>query len=54
MLMLRGPVKVDLIFPDVPRALEPPWTVSADTLEAIDGTLLGLDPVARIQAAAGR
>lgn len=34
--MLRGPVKVDLIFSDVPHALEPPWTVSADTLEGID------------------
>ena len=36
MLMLRGPVKVDLIFPGVPRDLEPPWTVSADTVEAIE------------------
>lgn len=36
MLMLRGPVKVDLIFSDVPHALEPPWTVSAATLEGID------------------
>jgi hypothetical protein len=36
MLMLRGPVKVDLIFPDVPRAFDPPWGVSADTLEGID------------------
>ncbi len=36
MLMLRGPVKVDLIFPAVPRELEPPWTVSTATLEGID------------------
>ena len=36
MLMLRGPVKVDLIFSEVPHALEPPWTVSAATLAGID------------------
>ncbi len=36
MLMLRGPVKVDLIFPEVPHADEPPWQVCADTLEGID------------------
>lgn len=36
MLMLRGPVKVDLIFPDETHALEPPWRVSADTLQGID------------------
>jgi hypothetical protein len=36
MLMLRGPVKVDLIFPDEPHALEPPWQVNAATLEGID------------------
>lgn len=34
--MLRGPVKVDLIFPDEPHSLEPPWRVSADTLQGID------------------
>ena len=34
--MLRGPVKVDLIFSDEPHALEPPWRVTADTLEGID------------------
>jgi hypothetical protein len=36
MLMLRGPVKVDLIFPEEPHTLEPPWQASADTLEGID------------------
>jgi len=35
MLMLRGAVKVDLIFEE-PHALEPPWDVSAETLEGID------------------
>jgi hypothetical protein len=35
MLMLRGAVKVDLIFEE-PHALEPPWVVSADTLTGID------------------
>ena len=34
--MLRGPVKIDLIFSDVPHTLEPPWTVNAATLEGID------------------
>lgn len=36
MLMLRGPVKVDLIFPAFPRAFDPPWAVSAGTLDGID------------------
>ena len=36
MLMLSGPVKVDLIFPAFPRELAPAWTVSAGTLEGID------------------
>ncbi len=36
MLILRGPVKVDLIFPDEPHVLEPPWEPSADNLGAID------------------
>lgn len=36
MLMLRGPVKVDLIFADEPRELEPPWTISVGTLPGID------------------
>ena len=36
MLMLEGPVKVDLIFPEEPYESLPPWTVSADTLDGID------------------
>lgn len=35
MLILPGPVKVDLIF-DVPHEPVPPWIVRADTLQAID------------------
>jgi hypothetical protein len=36
MLMLRGPRKVDLLFLDEAREWSPPWTPSAQTLEAID------------------
>lgn len=36
MLMLNGPVKVDLIFPGEPYASLPPWTVSAEALDGID------------------
>jgi Nucleotidyltransferase domain len=36
MLMLIGPVKVDLIFQGEPYESLPPWTVSAETLEGID------------------
>ena len=36
MLMLEGPVKVDLIFPEEPCESLSPWTVSADTLDRID------------------
>jgi hypothetical protein len=36
MLMLEGPAKVDLIFPEEPYESLPPWTVSADTLDGID------------------
>ena len=36
MLILRGPAKVDLIFPDEPHAEEPPWEPRAENLEAID------------------
>ncbi len=35
MLFLEGPIKVDLIV-DVPHELEPPWRVTAETLEGID------------------
>jgi hypothetical protein len=36
MLMLAGPVKIDLIFADEPHELEPPWLPRADNLEGID------------------
>jgi hypothetical protein len=36
MLMLRGPVKIDLIFFDEAMTERPPWEVSAETLAAID------------------
>jgi hypothetical protein len=39
MLILRGPVKVDLIFPEEPHVHEPPWVPSAENLEAIDAHL---------------
>ena len=39
MLILRGPVKVDLIFPEEPHAHEPPWAPSAGNLLAIDAHL---------------
>ena len=39
MLVLRGPVKVDLIFPGEPHAHEPPWVPSAENLAAIDAHL---------------
>jgi hypothetical protein len=36
MLVVAGPVKVDLIFPGVPHRPEPPWGVASDTLDGID------------------
>jgi predicted nucleotidyltransferase len=36
MLMLAGPVKIDLLFPGVPHRPEPPWEVAPDTLDGID------------------
>ena len=36
MLLLRGPVKVDLIFPEEPHAREGQWTPGPDTLAGID------------------
>jgi hypothetical protein len=35
-VLLDGPVKVDLIFPDVPFEPAEPWGVSADTLPKVD------------------
>lgn len=39
MLVLPGPVKVDLIFADVPHEDAPPWEVSPTTLQRIDDHL---------------
>jgi hypothetical protein len=39
MLILRGPVKVDLIFADEPHVHEPPWVPSAENLDALDAHL---------------
>jgi hypothetical protein len=36
MLILPGPAKVDLIFPDVPHVHEPPWEPGPDNLAALD------------------
>ena len=36
MLMLRGPVKIDLIFFEESMDERPPWEVGADTLAAVD------------------
>lgn len=36
MLMLPGPVKIDLLFLDQPNDPGPPWRVSVDTLREID------------------
>jgi hypothetical protein len=36
MLILRGPVKVDLLFLDERREWSPPWSPSVETLETID------------------
>jgi hypothetical protein len=36
MLMFRGPTKVDLLFLDEPRELEPAWAPSPENLAAID------------------
>jgi hypothetical protein len=36
MLILAGPTKIDLLFLAEPHQLEPPWVVTAETLEAID------------------
>jgi hypothetical protein len=37
MLLLAGPLKVDLIFPDEPHPKEPPWTPEPGNLAGIDG-----------------
>lgn len=35
-LVLTGPIKVDLAFPDQPRGPEPPWRIGPDTLASVD------------------
>ncbi|MQY04307.1 nucleotidyltransferase domain-containing protein [Actinomadura macrotermitis] len=36
LMIFPGPVKVDLIFPEVPRSWNRPWRVGPDTLPAMD------------------
>jgi hypothetical protein len=36
MLILRGPTKIDLVFPHERREWSPPWSPTRETLEAID------------------
>lgn len=36
MLVVRGPTKIDLIFPDEPHTIEAPWEPNAANLAAID------------------
>lgn len=36
MLIVRGPTKADLIFPDEPHASEPPWVPDHRNLDAIE------------------
>lgn len=36
MLIMRGPVKVDLIFPNEPHTNQPPWKPSRENLDGID------------------
>jgi hypothetical protein len=36
MMILRGPAKVDLIFPKEPHVNEPPWEPNPENLEAIE------------------
>ena len=36
MLMLRGPIKIDLLFLDRPNETKPSWKVSVETLQGID------------------
>lgn len=35
-LVLSGPIKIDLLFPDMPHAWDPPWRAGPDTLAAMD------------------
>ena len=53
MLMLTGPVKVDLILPGLPHEPSPPWIVRMPRCRPSTPTS-GTGPVARVQGLAGR
>lgn len=36
LIVVSGPAKIDLNFPDVPRSWPPPWRIGPDTLAAVD------------------
>lgn len=36
MVIVSGPIKIDLVFADVPRGFDPPWRIGPDTLAAVD------------------
>jgi hypothetical protein len=54
MLTLRGPVKVDLIFPEEPHLEDPPWRPDADNLAALDAHFWDWMLWLRAKAAAGK
>ena len=54
MLLLAGPVKVDLIFPDEPLRVAPAVDRERRDPRRDRSALLGLDPVARVQAGEAR
>lgn len=54
MLMLAGPTKIDLIFPEQPYEDEPPWEPARDNLTAIDDHFWDWALWLRSKEAAGR
>jgi hypothetical protein len=54
MLMLRGPTKIDLLFPDEPHELEPPWEPTRENLSGIDDHFWDWTLWLRSKEAAGR
>jgi hypothetical protein len=52
MIVMDGPVKVDLFPIRRSRQIQPPWVPGVDALAAIDAHFLGLDTVAGKQVAA--
>lgn len=54
MLLLRGPVKVDLILPDEPRVEDPPWRPEPDSLAALDAHFWDWTLWLRSKQAAGK